>query len=197
MMKTGLSAPRSIGDVLTQLESLGDSDSVTIGEILGSYGQKSFLPTLMIPALIVTSPLSGVPLLSSICGLTIAATAAQWLTGRDRIWMPAFLARRKVSGPRLKAGAAKLEGLGRWLDSRSHERFSPLLRRPLRWFLPLACMLAGLAMPFLEFVPLTSSILGLAVLLIGGGVLMRDGLFAAVGLTVMALAASIPLSLLL
>ena len=45
-----------------------------------------------------------------------------------------------------------------------------------------ACILAGLAMPFLELLPLTSSILATAVTLIGLGLLVRDGLLALLGL---------------
>ena len=48
------------------------------------FGESSFLPALMVPSLLVVSPLSGIPLFSSVCGLTIAFSrmylGAHWLS---------------------------------------------------------------------------------------------------------------------
>jgi hypothetical protein len=54
------------------------------------------------------------------------------------------------------------------------------------------CVLCGLAMPFLELLPFSSSLLGMAVLLISVGFLVRDGVYTLAGLVFIFIAASIP-----
>jgi hypothetical protein len=50
-------------------------------------------------------------------------------------------------------------------------------------------------MPFLELVPFSSSILGVAVVLFATALLTRDGLFAVGATAIMGLAALVPLAL--
>jgi hypothetical protein len=141
----------------------------------------------MVPALLVVSPLSGIPLFSSICGLTIAVIAAQMVwPGRDCLWLPGKLTRRHVSGERAREGVARLARVARWLDGHARARWRVLVHRPGRKVVEAACLVSGLAMPFLEVVPFFSSVLGFAVLLMATGLLTKDGLFALAGLVVMA-----------
>ena len=80
-----------------------------------------------------------------------------------------------------------VEGLGHasfvpvllvWLDAHTGKRLSVLVRPPMDRLLHLACVLCGIAMPVLELVPFTSSILGAAVVLLAMTLLVRDGLLA-------------------
>lgn len=187
--------PVTIGDIVARLERLSGRASVTLGDILASFGQASFVPALMLPALLVFSPLSGIPLFSSICGLTIAAVSAQMLLRRRHIWLPRMLRDRAVSGPRLRQALGTMARAGRWIDRNTGERLHLLTAQPMASLFTLVCFCAGLAMPFLELVPFSSSILGLAVLLIAAAFLTRDGLFALAGLAIFAVAPTIPLVL--
>jgi len=91
-----------ITDLIGRVREGAGGERVSVGEIVESLGQDSLPPNLMIPAFAVASPLSGVPLFSSICGLLIALVSAQMLIGRDHVWLPGFLMRRQVSGDRLR-----------------------------------------------------------------------------------------------
>ncbi|WP_405402003.1 exopolysaccharide biosynthesis protein [Paracoccus sp. Ld10] len=170
-----------ITDLIGRVRHGADGDKVSVGRVAEALGRDSLPPNLMIPALAVASPLSGVPLFSSICGLLIALVSAQMLMGRDHVWLPGFLMRRQVSGDRLRKALDWMEKPARFLDWVSHERLTPLVRRPMRWIVQAICLCCGLVMPLLEFIPFTSSLMGVVVSLLAFGLLARDGVFVLLG----------------
>ncbi|MGV3693282.1 MAG: exopolysaccharide biosynthesis protein [Paracoccus marcusii] len=170
-----------ITDLVGRVRKGAEGDKVSVGQVAEALGQDSLPPNLMIPAFAVASPLSGVPLFSSICGLLIALVSAQMLIGRDHVWLPGFLMRRQVSGDRLRKALDWMEKPARFLDRVSHERLTPLVRRPMRWIVQGICLCCGLVMPLLEFIPFTSSLMGVVVSLLAFGLLARDGVFVLLG----------------
>ena len=185
-----------VEDIVARLDETAQGrERVTLGDVVEAFGRRSFLPMLMVPALLVVSPLSGIPLFSSICGITIALIAAQMLwPGRDHLWLPDRLKRQNVSGARARRSVAQLGKLARRLDGLSRDRLRWFVGHwPGRTLLEAGCLVAGLAMPVFEIVPFTSSILGFAVLLMATALLTRDGIFALAGLVVIVLAPTVPL----
>lgn len=174
-----------LSDIVDRMADTAQGRRVTVGEVLEAFGRRSYLPLLIVPSLAVMSPLSGVPLLSSFCGITIATIAAQMvLPGLGSLWIPGFIARRTISGKRARAAIGKLGKIAHWMDDHARERLKWLIDPPGRTVLEVVCLICGLAMPFLEFIPFSSSVAGGAVLLIAAGLLSRDGLFALAGLAV-------------
>lgn len=171
-----------ITDLVGRVRKGAEGDKVSVGQIAEALGQDSLPPNLMIPALAVVSPLSGIPLFSTVCGLLIAAISAQMLIGRESVWLPGFLMRRQVSGARLGAALDWMARPARFLDRIADERLTALVRRPLRWVVQAICLLCGLVMPLLELVPFTSTLMGVVVSLLAFGLLARDGLFVVLGL---------------
>jgi len=181
--------------IVDRMSDVSRRDSVRLRDLVEAFGKTSFLPLLMVPALLVVSPLSGIPLFSSICGLTIALISAQMLARRDHLWLPGFLMRLKVDGEKARVAIEKLRKLAAWLDSRARIRFAVLLKPPVRPWIQAMCLFCGMAMPFLEIVPFSSSVVGAAVLLMATGLLVRDGLLVLAGLVTVAIAAAIPVVL--
>lgn len=179
-------------DIVDRLDRAVGRERVTVDHVLRAFGATAFLPVMMVPALLVVSPLSGIPLFSSMCGLTIALVAAQMLLGRRRLWLPGVIRRRHIDGARLRRGAGKLRSLADWIDRHTRGRLAGLVGRRSHGPVLVGCLLAGAAMPFLEIVPFSSSILGLAVLLFCTGLLAGDGLLVAAGFVALAVAAAIP-----
>ncbi len=138
---------------------------------------------LMLPALILVSPLSGIPGLSSLVGLTIALVAVQMLLGRPTIWFPAFILRRHLSAERLLRALERLDRPARLIDRRSLARAGWFFAFPGRPLALSTCTVCGLAMPFLELVPFSATTLALVVTILAAALLVRDGLLAAIGLS--------------
>ncbi len=184
----------TVTNIVDRLDGVAGDGPVAVADIVGAFGASAFLPVMMVPALLVISPLSGIPLFSSLCGLTIALVAGQMLAGRRRLWLPQVLQRRRIEGARLHDGARRLRRLADWIDRHAHGRLPALVGRGANVPVLLACLLAGLSMPFLEVVPFSSSVLGLAVLLFCTGLLSGDGLFVIAGLVVLCVALAIPVT---
>ncbi|WOI56864.1 exopolysaccharide biosynthesis protein [Palleronia sp. LCG004] len=181
-----------VRDVIDQLDDLTDRDRIFVSDVVDAFGTTAFLPVMMVPALLVVSPLSGIPLFSSVCGITIAIIASQLFLHRPRLWLPGFMRRRNVSGSRMHEAIGKIRKLANWIDRHSRDRLRFLTKQPGRQIAYGACMMSGFAMPFLEIVPFSSSLMGFAVLCIVAGLLAVDGLFVLIGLSIIGLAATIP-----
>lgn len=168
-----------LGLTLDRVMAMHDDDPVTLREIARIFGSAGPLKVLLITALIAVSPLSGIPMVSAACGIVIALTAAQLLVQRERLWLPAFLARRAIAARRLKAGLARIAPMARWLEARMQPRWQPLIREPMRGALLAVCMMCGLIMPFMELIPFSASLLALTVSVIALALIVEDGVFAA------------------
>ena len=177
---------------LDRLEA--EEEGATVGEILDDVGSTSLAFTLLVPAAVVVTPLSGIPGLSSLCGIAIALAAAQMLAGRRHVWLPRFIRDRRLSTERRNQAIEWSRRPLGWLDRATRPRLERLLRRPFIAFLQVATLLCGAAMPLLELVPFTSSILGAAVALLSVAMIARDGLLALAGLVVIAGAVATVLS---
>ncbi|SEM71513.1 Uncharacterized conserved protein [Palleronia salina] len=181
-----------VRDILDQLDELSGRDKISVGDVVEAFGPTAFLPLLLVPALLVTSPLSGIPLFSSLCGITIGLISSQLFIQRQSLWLPGFLWKRTVRGQRLHEGIVKSRSLADWVDRHLGDRLHAFTSAPGRAMAYLACMVAGFAMPFLELVPFSSSLLGLSVVFIVTGLLAVDGLFVLLGYCIIALASMIP-----
>ncbi len=162
-----------------------DGDKTTVGQIVASLGENSLAPNLIFVALAVVSPLSGIPLFSSLCGISIALIAGQMLIARDHLWLPGFVMRRQIDSARLDRALQALRRPAGWLDRITRPRLSWLVRGPVRKLTQALCVICGMTMPLLELVPFTSTLMGVVVSLLAFGMLARDGLFTALGLAVL------------
>lgn len=176
----------SLVDILDRVRKAGGESTISLGDIIEAMGRRSFGPLLLVPAMIVVTPLSGIPGLSSVIGLTIALVAAQMVLGRDHIWLPEWLKRRRMPRARFEQALALLQRPARFVDGVTRQRLSWLVRPPLSRIPQTICLLCGLVMPFLELVPMSATILGAAVGLFALAVVTGDGLIAAFGLAIIA-----------
>jgi hypothetical protein len=173
--------PHSLNDLLDEITELAErADAPSLEDVLHGFGPTGALPVMMTVALIVVSPLSGIPLLSTLAGLTIAGLGFQLALGRRSIWLPRWLRQRRVSRPRLDSAIRRLRATARFLDRHSRPRLRVMTEPPASRLVLGLCGVSGLSMPALEFVPFTSSLLALAVTCLGFSLLVRDGLWAVI-----------------
>lgn len=165
----------SLVDIIEKLEDVEGVGNITLGELVNIIGRVSFAPLLIVPAIALASPLSGIPLFSTIMGVTIFLVSSQMLLRRERLWLPGWLLRVHVKRSTLRYAFGKLHPFVAWLDRRTQSRFTILTHRPLVIVPQLLCCLSGLILPILEFVPFSSSMVGISVALLGIGMFARDG----------------------
>ncbi|MBN2759053.1 MAG: exopolysaccharide biosynthesis protein [Rhodobacteraceae bacterium] len=173
---------RPVQDMLDQIRHAADGPSVAVGDVMRAMDASSRPVLLLLPALILVSPLSGIPGLSSLGGLTIALVAAQILLGREAIWLPGFILRRRLATERLNWGLGKLDKAAAFIDRKSVPRAEWIFAFPGRHLLLITCMACGLIMPFFELVPFSATTLAVVVSILASGLLVRDGVVAGLGL---------------
>ncbi|MFQ1700599.1 exopolysaccharide biosynthesis protein [Loktanella agnita] len=187
-----MTASAPVTQIVDTLGDATESGPMKAGDLVETFGRSAVPPVLIVPGLLVASPLSGIPLFSSFCGFLIFLIAIQGAVGRDYLWLPGILTRRTVPVERTHNAAQKMRKVAGFLDKITRERLQWLVRRPMTRVLYLICGLAALSIPFLELVPFMSSIIGFGVALIAVAILAGDGLVAIFGLTVFAVASVIP-----
>ncbi len=169
-----------------------DKSHVSVQDIVKGLGETAYLPLITAFALVVVSPLSGIFFLPTLMGLLISLLAFQMFFRKTHLWLPKFILKREISSTRLQRAAGWLKGLARWLDTNSRTRWQILVRQPVKTFLPLVVIAAALAMPFLELVPFSSSLLGMAITLICTGLLLSDGVWIVLASLFLGISALIP-----
>lgn len=190
-------APRSLIDLLNLLDpehpakppgqpSVDDHDGLTIQEMLDRVGPRSFGAILLIPALILVSPLSAIPLMPTLGGLVIITIAVQAFFGRRHLWLPRVLAKRKLNKSQLTRAVRFLRKPAAWLDKHSRRRLHLLTGAPLDRIALLSVIGVAATWPFLELVPMFTSISAGGVALVAFALMVRDGIILIAGYTVLA-----------
>jgi hypothetical protein len=178
----------SIGGILDCIADAGDGALVRVQDIVSALGRASFGPLLLVPALIVVTPLSGIPGLSSVGGIIIALISIQMTLGRDHVWLPRWIMRRTIDRQRFERALQKLKKPAAWIDKVTKKRITVLVEPPVSILPQALCVLCGAAMPFLEFVPMSSSLLAAGVVFFAVALVTRDGLVAILGFAMLAAA---------
>mgnify|MGYP001793210459 CR=1 FL=1 len=161
-------------------------NGLTIQQLLDRVGPRSFGAVLLVPALILVSPLSIIPFMPTIGGLVILTIATQAFFGRRHLWLPRFLANRRLTTDQLTRVVTYLRRPAKWLDTHSRDRLRFLTAPPLDRMSLLAVMTVASTWPFLEIVPMFTTISAAGVALVGFGVMVRDGYVLLAGYTIIA-----------
>ncbi|RKT28188.1 hypothetical protein BXY70_3548 [Roseovarius halotolerans] len=181
-------APLRANDVVDSAERALDGERASLGEVIDAIGYASYTPLLMVPALALVSPLSGVPGFSAVCGILIASVSAQMMLNRQTLWLPQWLRRRSMSAHRVQQVMKWFRVPARWLDTFTRQRLGALVSTPFSILPQAVCFSLGAIIPLLELVPFSSSAAGAVIVVLAAGMFARDGLLVLVGMLLAALA---------
>ncbi|MFW5824352.1 MAG: exopolysaccharide biosynthesis protein [Marinobacter sp.] len=161
----------------------GDGHDVSVGEILAAAGTRTFGPVAVLAGLVVLAPLIGdLPGVPTLMGMLVVLTVGQRFFHRTHIWLPAWLSNRRVPREKLHRGLGWLLKPARFLDRFTGPRWTWLMTGGGNLLLAVACMAVALALPLMEFVPLSANGGGLALMTFGLAMIARDGLVATLAL---------------
>ena len=91
--------PHSVCDLLDRLIEVGDgNDTVSIGDIVRTFGSRSYGPVLLVPALIGVSPIGGIPGVPTFLALTLLLFAVQLAWAEMAVALAALDARVHLRG---------------------------------------------------------------------------------------------------
>lgn len=181
------SGPHPVSEILDRLEAAAEEADVSVDDLISHIGERSLAPLLLVPALLVVSPLSAIPGSPTLSAIIIGLIAVQMLLGRKRLWLPRTVQTRRVPSDRLRRATGFLRPPVTRLERLIRARLLAVTSRPGQVVILLTCLLITLVMPLMEILPLLSSIAALAIAFFATGLLTRDGLLVLVGYAIVAL----------
>lgn len=170
-------------DLIASLERMEqEAQRVSVDDVVHAIGRRSFGPLLLVAGLITLTPIIGdIPGMPTLMATLVVLVSVQLLAGRETFWLPGWLLKRSLSQQKFDKGINLMKKPARWIDG--------LLRVRLPWLTgyigirvtALVCLLIALAMPPMEFIPFSANGAGLALALLGLGLVARDGLVLLLG----------------
>ncbi|WP_375260854.1 exopolysaccharide biosynthesis protein [Palleronia sp.] len=165
----------ALSDVLDQLESATHGDSIRVQEVIEKLGHRSFASLMLVFSLISTSPASAIPGITSIVAAIVFILVVQMIIGRDCVWLPAFITRRRMSTAKLCKGIGWLRKPVHFVERFLKVRMTFLFHRPWLWLPLIAILGLTIFMPLMEIIPTSGSIASAVIALFAAGLLTRDG----------------------
>jgi len=184
-----VSNPRThaLSDLLDELEGTVEGDSVRVEEVIDALGHSSFASLMLVFSLICTSPASAIPGVTALLALMVFILVAQMMVGRESLWLPGFITRRRMSSDKLCKGIKWLRKPVRFVERFLKPRFTWFFHRPWIWVPLILVMALTLFMPFMEFVPTSGSIASAVIALFAASLLTRDGVLALLSLPLLSI----------
>lgn len=176
--------PHSLQEVLLLLRKVCAQNmhsKVSVDHVLKSLGARSFAPLVLAIGLIAVTPIDSIPTLPTTFGVIIFLTVGQMLLGRRSLWLPHFVSGRAMDADRLDRALIWLEPYVLRFDRLIGPRLVWMTQGGFLIMIALCCLVLAATMPFLELVPLLSTIPALAFTAFGVALLLHDGVAALLG----------------
>lgn len=172
-----MSSPLRTSGLLNALAEL-PGERVAVGTIVAALQDRAY--ALLVVLLGLPNCLPMPPPIPLVCGLVLAFVALQMLFGRRMPWLPQALLSRSIGKPELTRAIGRALPPLTWLERFSRPRLTVLggrLAVPVLGLLILVLALGLIvAAPFIGQIPL-----GVAVCLVGLGLVERDGVLILAG----------------
>lgn len=159
-----------------------DGDEATVGELLSVISTRSFGPLLLIPSLILLSPLGGIPGMPAIVATVIVLMAGQMIAGRAHPWLPQFMLDLSFDRQRLIDSQDRLKSILKIIGKASKPRLQSLVTPTAEKFVAATCIVLALTFLPLGFVPFAVAVPAAAICVMSLGLMTRDGLLTLIGL---------------
>lgn len=186
----------ALEDIMDEIDGLADERAeVSLSDVIDALDHRGYAPFLIVLPLLELSPVGGIPGVPTLLALTIALFAGQIAAGREDLWLPGWLSKRKVSSERLEQATGKTRPIARRLDSWFHGRLPWATRDRVLRIAAIVVLLLCLTVPPLELIPFASSAPMIAIALFGMAMLFHDGVLMIVAFTAAAAAAVTPIFL--
>lgn len=179
-----------VHDLEEMLERLrchsGDTERISVGNMLDSVGRRSFGTVLLLAGLIPASPLSAVPGLPTVAAVLAFIVIIQILTGHRHFWLPDWLLRRGIPRDKFNKAVDLMQKPASWIDKLIKPRLKVLTTGAAVYVIALLALVITVAMPVLELVPTANTMTGIGLCIFGLALISHDGILVIMGLVVMA-----------
>ncbi len=180
--------------LLAELTDEIDSERIRIQDILEHFGDRSFGPIFVVLGLIVVlPPVGAIPGLPIIVAVALLLFTVQMLMGRNHVWLPRSLLQASVKREALQKTQQRSVKILSRIDRLLKERLTWATGPTARYVSAIVITIAALTMVVLEFIPFAVAAPGWAVMLIGLGLMARDGVMMVAGFVMAAVSVAMSL----
>ncbi|GAB2804018.1 exopolysaccharide biosynthesis protein [Halomonas shantousis] len=175
--------PQDIKNLEQLLDQIGRAGhggrQVTMEDIIGMIGRRSFGPLLLLAGVIIMMPLVGdIPGVPTLMAMLVILVAGQLLLRRDHFWLPQWLLKRSVDHDKLDKALHWMRPPARFIDRPLRPRLTFFTHDIGTYVTAGICAVIALAMPLMEFVPFSANGAGVALTVFGLALIANDGLMA-------------------
>jgi hypothetical protein len=165
-------------DVLREFAKSRTTERVSVGEIVAALGDRGLGVLITIFALPNVFP-STVPFGNVLTGVPVVLFAVQLMLGVERTILPGFIARRTISTSLLRTAVPRVAGLLAWFERLLQPRLAFMTTPQAERGVGILCMMLSIVstMP----IPFGHQLPALGIMLIGLGLIERDGLAMLIG----------------
>ena len=161
--------------MLDKLAEETEGEEVSVKDLLDVVQSRSFGPVIFLLGFIAISPLTIIPGANWVVAAITLIFTAQIVLGFDHPWLPNKLLQFKFKREHLLKGTKGARGWAEVFDSILAPRLPFLTRKPFLQLIALICVIAALVTFPLGMVPFGPLLPGIAILVLGLGLMARDG----------------------
>ncbi len=170
---------QSISEILDEFISQPHGAELTLAEILSRLGDRAYGLAILLFALPNTIPV-GIPGISSICAVPLMLFALQLMIGRQRLWLPRWLASRSVPtesfNSMIRNALPRLRKIERYIKPRMEHFTTDWMEKKVGLMVFILSAIIFLPIPLGNFIP------AICMCIMAMGLLSKDGGFVIVGI---------------
>jgi hypothetical protein len=171
----------SVENQMRVLHVAEDRDRVCVGELIERLGSRAWGPLLVVPSILVMTPLGAIPGVAVGTGILLITISVQILIAGRTLWLPERLERFRLPADKLNAAIDRCEPVLRRIDMVVGPRLEFLAAPPAHYFIAVLVMLLAASMFPLALVPFGVLVPAAGVVLLGLGLMTRDGVMLLFG----------------
>lgn len=172
------SSPDRISSILLRLPEQGTGDRLAVSEIVSALGARGYSILIVILGLPNSLPMP--PPIALVSGILMVFISLQMLFGRASPWLPASVLKRDLARADVSRAIERAMPWVRWIEKLAQPRFALFDTaagvRAVGFGLLILSLGLVFALPVVGQIPM-----GIALCLIGLGLVERDGLLVAIG----------------
>jgi len=175
--------PDNLQKVLDKAADAGDgNENVSVSQIMGAVGRRSFGPIILVIALVAWTPLGGVPGIPTLLAIAVILIAGQLVAGMEHFWLPRFVLDRSINRERFRKALGYIKPVARVIDRVLNARLEWIFQPVFMRLAAVLCILVALMVPPLEVIPFAGVVPWTAIGIFALALIARDGLLALIAL---------------
>lgn len=172
-----LSAER-ISSILLRLPEQGTGDRLTVSDIVSALGARGYSILIVILGLPNSLPMP--PPIALVSGILMVFISLQMVLGRASPWLPASVLKRDLARSDVRRAIERAMPWVSWIEKLAQPRYVLFDSSPGLRVIGLGLLILSLGLVFA--LPVVGQIpIGIALCLVGLGLVERDGLLVAIG----------------